>query len=142
LDPTKLLLVVQIVVQIVLLGFVVFFIVLERKRAVPTSVLDELKDVIKQTQELSDRFHEQVDKKIDIVTKIMDELDNRIQDAKSVMKVLEKTTEVTRQSRQYNQEDVLRLFRGGFTPVDIAQITGIPVGEVQLTIKLRDQNNS
>ncbi|HHO75903.1 MAG TPA: hypothetical protein ENN05_05690 [Deltaproteobacteria bacterium] len=141
-DPTKLLLVVQIVVQIVLLGFVVFFIVLERKRAVPTSVLDELKDVIKQTQELSDRFHEQVDKKIDIVTKIMDELDNRIQDAKSVMKVLEKTTEVTRQSRQYNQEDVLRLFRGGFTPVDIAQITGIPVGEVQLTIKLRDQNNS
>ncbi|MBN2297123.1 MAG: hypothetical protein JXM72_00935 [Deltaproteobacteria bacterium] len=141
-DPTKLLLFVQIIVQIVLLGLVVFFIVLEKRRAVPTAVLDELKDVIKQTQELSDGFHEQVNKKIDIVSKIMGELDNRIQDAESVMKGLEKTAEVTKQSRQYNQEDVLRLSKGGFTPVDIAQITGIPIGEIQLTIKVREQSNS
>lgn len=141
-DPTKILLFVQISVQIVLIGIVVFFIVLEKRRAVSTASLDELKEVIRQTQDLSDGFHEQVQKRIDIVSKIMGELDSRIQEAESVMKGLEKTAQCAKQSRQYTEEDVLRLFKGGFTPVDIAQITGIPVGEIQLTIKVREQNNS
>jgi len=142
LDPTKVLLFVQIAVQIVLIGIVVFFIMLEKRRAVSTSSLDELKEVIRQTQDLSDGFHEQVQKRIDIVSKIMDELDSRIQEAESVMKGLEKTAQCAKQSRQYTEEDVLRLFKGGFSPVDIASITGIPVGEIQLTIKVREQNNS
>ncbi|HOO47021.1 MAG TPA: hypothetical protein PLM29_12370 [Deltaproteobacteria bacterium] len=141
-DPTKVLLFVQIAVQIVLIGIVVFFIMLEKRRAVSTSSLDELKEVIRQTQDLSDGFHEQVQKRIDIVSKIMDELDSRIQEAESVMKGLEKTAQCAKQSRQYTEEDVLRLFKGGFSPVDIASITGIPVGEIQLTIKVREQNNS
>ena len=141
-DPTKILLFVQISVQIVLIGIVVFFIMLEKRRAVSTSSLDELKEVIRQTQDLSDGFHEQVQKRIDIVSKIMDELDSRIQEAESVMKGLEKTAQCAKQSRQYTEEDVLRLFKGGFSPVDIASITGIPVGEIQLTIKVREQNNS
>jgi len=142
LDPTKILLFVQISVQIVLIGIVVFFIVLEKRRAVSTASLDELKEVIRQTQDLSDGFHEQVQKRIDIVSKIMGELDSRIQEAESVMKGLEKTAQCAKQSRQYTEEDVLRLFKGGFSPVDIASITGIPVGEIQLTIKVREQNNS
>mgnify|MGYP001370379273 CR=1 FL=1 len=141
-DPTKVLLFVQIAVQIVLIGIVVFFIMLEKRRAVSTSSLDELKEVIRQTQDLSDGFHEQVQKRIDIVSKIMGELDSRIQEAESVMKGLEKTAQCAKQSRQYTEEDVLRLFKGGFSPVDIASITGIPVGEIQLTIKVREQNNS
>ena len=141
-DPTKILLFVQISVQIVLIGIVVFFIVLEKRRAVSTASLDELKEVIRQTQDLSDGFHEQVQKRIDIVSKIMGELDSRIQEAESVMKGLEKTAQCAKQSRQYTEEDVLRLFKGGFSPVDIASITGIPVGEIQLTIKVREQNNS
>ena len=141
-DPTKILLFVQISVQIVLIGIVVFFIVLEKRRAVSTASLDELKEVIRQTQDLSDGFHEQVQKRIDIVSKIMGELDSRIQEAESVMKGLEKTAQCAKQSRQYTEEDVLRLFKGGFSAVDIAQITRIPVGEIQLTIKVREQNNS
>ena len=141
-DPTKVLLFAQIIVQIILLGLVFFFIVLEKKRKLPTSVLEELKGVVQETQNLTNSFHEQMTKKIEIVTKVMSELDAKIRDAETVIKGLEKTTVNTKQARQYNSEDVIRLHKGGFALVDISQITGIPVGEVQLMIKVKDQNNS
>jgi hypothetical protein len=132
----------QIVVQIILLGLVVFFIVLEKKRKPPTNVLDELKSVVQDTQNLTNSFHEQVNKKIEIVTKVMSELDAKIRDAETVIKGLEKMSVNAKQVRQYNSEDVLKLHAGGFALVDISQITGIPVGEVQLMIKVKDQNNA
>ena len=141
-DPTKVLLFAQIIVQIILLGLVFFFIVLEKKRKLPTSVLEELKGVVQETQNLTNSFHEQMTKKIEIVTKVMSELDAKIRDAETVIKGLEKTAINTKQARQYNSEDVLRLHKGGFALIDISQITGIPVGEVQLMIKVKDQNNS
>lgn len=141
-DPTKTLLLVQIIVQIILLGIVFFFIVLEKKRRLSTSALDELRRVVQETQNLTDSFHEQMQKKIELVTKVMNELDVKIQDAEKVIKGIEKTSINTRQARQYNQEDVNMMYKGGFALVDISQITGIPVGEVQLMIKVKDQNNS
>ena len=141
-DPTKVLLFAQIVVQIILLGLVVFFIMLEKKRKPPTNVLDELKSVVKDTQNLTNSFHEQMQKKIEIVTKVMNELDAKTREAETIIKGLEKTALNAKQVRQYNQEDVLRLHKGGFALVDISQITGIPVGEVQLMIKVKDQNNT
>ena len=141
-DPTKVLLFAQIVVQIILLGLVVFFIMLEKKRKPPTNVLDELKGVVKDTQNLTNSFHEQMQKKIEIVTKVMNELDAKTREAETIIKGLEKTALNAKQVRQYNQEDVLRLHKGGFALVDISQITGIPVGEVQLMIKVKDQNNT
>jgi hypothetical protein len=142
LDPTKVLLFAQIVVQIILLGLVVFFIVLEKKRKPPTNVLDELKSVVQDTQNLTNSFHEQVNKKIEIVTKVMNELDAKTREAETIIKGLEKTALNAKQVRQYSSEDVLRLHNGGFALVDISQITGIPVGEVQLMIKVKDQNNT
>lgn len=141
-DPTKVLLFVQIIVQIILLGLVVFFIVLEKKRKLPTTVLDELKSVVSETQNLTNSFHEQIREKIEISSKVMNELDARIREAETIIKGLEQTSINSKQSRQYNSEDVLRLHKGGFALVDISQITGIPVGEVQLMIKVKDQNNS
>ena len=142
LDPTKVLLFAQIVVQIILLGLVFFFIVLEKKRKPPANVLDELKSVVQDTQNLTKSFHEQVNKKIEIVTKIMNELDTKTREAETIIKGLEKTALNAKQARLYSSEDVLRLHKGGFAPVDISQITGIPVGEVQLMIKVKDQNNT
>ena len=81
-------------------------------------------------------------KKIEIVTKVMNELDAKTREAETIIKGLEKTALNAKQVRQYNQEDVLRLHKGGFALVDISQITGIPVGEVQLMIKVKDQNNT
>ncbi len=139
-DPTKTLLIVQVAVQIILLGFVAFFIVLEKKRKLPTSVLDELKNVVRETQNLSESFHEQVEKKIEIVSKIMSELDAKIHDAERAISGIEKSFLKTSQSRAYTQEDVLKLDRGGFDPIDISRITGIPVGEIQLMIKVKDHD--
>lgn len=139
-DPTKTLLIVQVAVQIILLGFVAFFIVLEKKRKLPTSVLDELKNVVRETQNLSESFHEQVEKKIEIVSKIMSELDAKIHDAERAISGIEKSFLNTSQSRAYTQEDVLKLDRGGFDPIDISRITGIPVGEIQLMIKVKDHD--
>jgi len=142
LDPTKVLLFAQIIVQIILLGLVFFFIMLEKKRKPSTSVLDELKGVVQDTQNLTNSFHEQMQKKIEIVTKVMSELDAKIGDAETVIKGLEKMAVNTKQAKQYSSEDVLKLHKGGFALVDISQITGIPVGEVQLMIKVKDQNNA
>lgn len=139
-DPTKTLLIVQVAVQIILLGFVAFFIVLEKKRKLPTSVLDELKNVVRETQNLSESFHEQVEKKIEIVSKIMSELDAKMHDAERAISGIEKSFLNTSQSRAYTQEDVLKLDRGGFDPIDISRITGIPVGEIQLMIKVKDHD--
>ncbi len=141
-DPTKVLLFAQIIVQIILLGLVFFFIMLEKKRKPSTSVLDELKGVVQDTQNLTNSFHEQMQKKIEIVTKVMSELDAKIGDAETVIKGLEKMAVNTKQAKQYSSEDVLKLHKGGFALVDISQITGIPVGEVQLMIKVKDQNNA
>jgi uncharacterized protein YoxC len=142
LDPTKVLLLVQIVVQIILLGFVGFFIVLERKRKLPTSVLEELKSVVKETQNLSEGFHEQVQNKIEIVSQIMNDLDAKIHEAQKIMKSLEKVSVNTQQTGPYSQEDVARLHKRGFEPLDISQITGIPIGEIQLMIKVKNQDKS
>lgn len=141
-DPTKVLLFVQIVVQIILLGFVVFFIVLERKRKLPTSVLEELKGVVKETQILSEDFNKQIQNKIEIVSQTMNELDAKIHEAQRVMKAFKNVQASTRQSGQYSQEDVVRLHKRGFEPMDISQITGIPIGEIQLMIKVQNQDNS
>ncbi len=142
LDPTKVLLFAQIVVQIILLGLVVFFIVLEKKRKPPANLLDELKSVVQDTQNLTKSFHEQVHKKIEIVKVVMNELDAKTREAETIIKGLEKTALNAKQARQYSSEDILRLHKGGFAPVDISQITGIPVGEVQLMIKVKDQINT
>ena len=141
-DPTKVLLVAQIIVQIILLGLVFFFIMLEKKRKPSTTILDELKGVVQDTQNLTNSFHEQMQKKIEIVTKVMSELDAKIGDAETIIKGLEETAVNTKQAKQYSSEDVLKLHKGGFALVDISQITGIPVGEVQLMIKVKDQNNA
>lgn len=141
-DPTRFLLFVQIIVQAILLVLVIFFIFLEKKRKVPASVLDELRSVVSETQNLTQSFHEQIKEKIEISSKVMHELDVRIKEAESMIRGLERASINTKQSRQYSREDVFRLHEGGFAPVDIAQITGMPLGEIQLMIKVKDQKIS
>lgn len=141
LDPTKTLLLVQFLVQAVLLGIVVFFMLVDKKRNIPTSVFDELKSVIQQTQQLSDSFRDQIQAKVDLVNGVIAELDGKIREAELLMEGLEKTSIHTKQARSYTQSDVVRLYKGGFDPVDISQITGIPIGEIQLMVKINPQDN-
>jgi hypothetical protein len=136
LDPTKTLLLIQFVVQAILLGVVIFFVATDKKKSISPSVLDELKEVIQQTRQLSDNFNDQIKAEVDIVEGVMTELDDKIREAKLLMEGLEKASVSTKDTRKYTPSDVVRLYKGGFDPVDISQITGIPVGEIQLMVKM------
>jgi uncharacterized protein YoxC len=135
-DPTRLLLIAQVVIQVILIAFVVFLLVLEKKRKAKPGVLDELKEVVKQTQGLSNAFHGNVQQRIDLLAKVMSDLDSKIRNAEVLMKALEETSLKVKKARQFNSSDVLKLHRGGFDALEISQITGVPVGEIQLMIKV------
>jgi hypothetical protein len=135
-DPTRLLLIVQVVIQVILIAFVMFLLVLEKKRKFKPDALEELKAVVKQTQDLSNAFHENVQKRIDLVAKVMNDLDGKIRNAEVLMKALEETSMKVKKARQFNSSDVVKLHRGGFDDLEISQITGVPLGEIQLMIKV------
>ncbi len=135
-DVTYVLLAVQIVIQVVLIGFVVLLLVVERRRRIAPKALDELKAVVDKTMELSGTFQENIRQRVDMLTRVMAELEDKMRSAERLVAALEETSARARKSRQFGQEDVRKLHRGGFDPVEISQITGIPVGEIQLMIKV------
>jgi len=139
-DPTRLLLLAQLVIQVILVAFVVFLLVLEKRRKIRPDALEELRSVVEQTQNLSGTFHGQMQQKIDLVGKVLGDLDAKIRNAELLMKGLEETSLKVKQARQFSAGDVQKLHMGGFDAVEIAQITGIPVGEIQLMIKVASKN--
>jgi hypothetical protein len=141
-DPTRLLLYAQLCIQIILTAFVVFLLVLEKRRKMKPEVLDEFKSVVKQTKELSDTFHNQLQQKVNLVTKVLGDLDTKIHASELLMKALEETSIKVKKARQFNATDVQKLHKGGFDAVEISQITGIPVGEIQLMVKVANQNSA
>lgn len=141
-DPTRLLLFAQLGIQVILIVFVVFLLVLEKKRKFRPEALDELKSVVKQTQELSDTFHGQLQQKIDLISKVMGDLEAKVRTAELLMKGLEETSLKVKKTRQFTPGDVQKLHKVGFDEVEISQVTGIPVGEIQLMIKVASQNNA
>jgi vacuolar-type H+-ATPase subunit I/STV1 len=135
-DHIRLLLIAQLVIQVILIAFVVFLLVLEKRRRVRPEALDELKAVVKQTKDLSDTFHGNVQQRVDLLTKVMSDLDSKIKNAEVLIKALEETSVKVKKARQFNSSDVQKLHRGGFEALEISQITGVPVGEIQLMIKV------
>ena len=141
-EPTKILLFAQIIVQILLLGLVVFLLLQEKKRSMPSSALSELKSLVQQTQKLSEDFQQQIQKKVELVSQVTKQLDAKINDAEKAVEGLEKSSSHIKKLRNYTRDDVVKLSDGGFDPVDISQITGIPLGEIQLMIKVNDRDNT
>lgn len=141
-DPTRLLLYAQLGIQIALIGFVVFLLFLEKKRKMNPDVLDDLKRVVKETQDLSAAFHEQLQQKVNIIAKVSKDLDEKVRSAELLMKALEETSLKVKKTRQFTPADVQKLHKGGFDAVEISQITGIPVGEIQLMVKFANQNTA
>ncbi|HPC47326.1 MAG TPA: hypothetical protein PLW83_04720, partial [Deltaproteobacteria bacterium] len=123
-DVTYVLLAVQIVIQVVLIGFVVLLLVVERRRRIAPKALDELKAVVDKTMELSGTFQENIRQRVDMLTRVMAELEDKMRSAERLVAALEETSARARKSRQFGQEDVRKLHRGGFDPVEISQITG------------------
>ncbi|MCU0575642.1 MAG: hypothetical protein MUD15_02310 [Desulfobacterota bacterium] len=135
-DPTRILLLAQLVIQVILIAFVIFLLVLEKRRRLKPDFLEELKAVVNQTQDLSKSFQDHVQQRVDVLGRIMSDLDVKIRSAEVLMKALEETSVKVKKARQFSQTDVQKLHKGSFDPVEISQITGIPVGEIQLMIKV------
>ncbi len=135
-DPVRFLLIFQLVIQVILIAFVVFLLVLERRRKVKPQALEELKSVVRQTQDLTNTFDGNIQQNIELVTKVMSDLDGKIRNAEVLIKALEETSMKVKKARQFNASDVQKLHKGGFDVLDICQITGVPVGEIQLMIKV------
>jgi hypothetical protein len=70
---------------------------------------------------------------------VMSDLDAKIRNAELLMKGLEETSLKVKKARQFTPGDVQKLHKGGFDELEISQITGIPVGEIQLMIKVATQ---
>ncbi len=128
--------------MVVLLAVVIFFLILDKRKKPLPNAFDELKDVIQQTRDLSGSFQEQIQIKIDLVNRVMAELDDKIREARLTAEEIEKVNLFTRQSRDFTASDVLKLSKGGYEPGEISRLTGIPLGEVQLMIKMNNQDDA
>ena len=135
-DPTKVLLIAQLVIQVVLIAFVVFLLVQENRRKLKPQAIDELTAVVKQTQEITNTFHGKVQQNIELVKQVMNDLDGRIRTAEGLIKALEETSVKAKKARQFGSNDVQKLYKAGFDDLEISQITGVPLGEIQLMIKV------
>lgn len=140
-DPVYILLALQMVIQVILLVFVVLLLSVERRRRIAPQALEELRCVVNRTAELSKAFEENVRQRVDLVNKVMADLEDRMRSAERLVAALEETSSQAKKSRQFGQDDVRKLHKGGFDPIEISQITGIPVGEIQLMIKVGDARN-
>jgi len=138
LDITRILLVTQIAIQIIFIVLVLILIIKDRRKGISVDALDALKDTIVESGKLSDEFSKQIHEKAKILSELMQSLDERIKHAESVRTGLENLTQRTSGQRTYRKEDVLKLKKGGFEPVDISRMTGIPVGEIQLMLKVAE----
>ncbi len=135
-DATRTLLIAQIVVQLAFLVLVVILVLRERRVKVPLDTLDALKQVISESRTLSEEFSTQVTEKVKILSSLMEEVEARIKQAGDVKARMEELIDRVSSTRTYTKDDVLKLHKGGFEIEDISSITGIPVGEIQLMLKV------
>ncbi|RLB00073.1 MAG: hypothetical protein DRG37_03375 [Deltaproteobacteria bacterium] len=135
-DVTKTLLIAQIAIQIVFLVIVLILILRERHIKIPLDTIDALKQSIAESRALSEEFSTQVTEKVKVLSSLMEDVETRIKQASDVKARMEDLIDKLSNVRTYTKDDVLKLHKGGFAPEDISSITGIPVGEIQLMLKV------
>jgi len=141
LSPDKLLLYAQILIQIFLVFLVIVLIMRDRKRSVSAQALDNLKKLLDETQKINEEFAAVIQQKTGMVQRLMDELEDRMQAAQNLKTVLGPGGSSIPAAKSHSTADVLRLSKEGHDALEISQITGIPVGEVHLMIKLAGQSD-
>jgi hypothetical protein len=131
-----LLLISQIFVQLALLGLILRLMWRERRRTLSGEPLDRLKSLLDESSRLSAEFAEQITRNVGLMQQTAAELDERIKRADELKAALEAGLVEKRQERSYGREDVVRLARAGYAAREIAGLTAIPLGEVELMINL------
>ena len=138
-SPDKILLYTQLLIQIFLVFLVIILILRDRKRSVSAQALDNLKKLLDETQKINEEFAAAIQQKTGMVQRLMDELEDRMQAAQNLKTVLGSGGSKIPGAKSHSTAYVLRLSKEGHDALEISQITGIPVGEVHLMIKLAGQ---
>ena len=141
-SPDKILIYAQIVIQIFLVLLVILLILRDRQRSVSSQALDNLKKLLGETQKINEEFADAIQQKTSMVQQLMDELENRMQAAQNLKTVLGSGGSNKPPEKSHSTADVLRLSKDGHDALEISRITGIPVGEVHLMIKLAGQSET
>lgn len=140
-DPTKVLIVIQFVFQLVLMVLVVVLLLRDKKKVDPDPATLELKKLLDKIQNYHEELTHVFQNKSEVISTIMDDLDDKIREAKKVKEKMDAfIVQEHNNSKTYTRQDVLKLSQNGLSPVDIAQATGIPIGEIQLILKVVAQD--
>ena len=133
----------QMLVQLLLLLLIFRLIWRDRKRsAVGGEALDQLKALLEHSSKLSAEFNAQVENGVKLVRQAGSELDAKIGEALEIRRSLEASLQKSSMARRYSRDDVIKLARGGYDVREIAGITELPVGEIELMISLDRQQAS
>ncbi|HDP26242.1 MAG TPA: hypothetical protein ENN34_12480 [Deltaproteobacteria bacterium] len=137
-EPSQVFLLTQIVIQLVLIGIVAFLVITEKRHRFDPGVVDEIRGLVKEAQDAVETVHEKVQSEIKGAELLMKDLEQAINVAESLIKVMEEVTVKMRRAYQFSRDDIEKLHGAGYDALSIAQITGIPLGEVQLMIKIKN----
>lgn len=133
----------QMLVQLLLLVLIFRLIWRDRQRsALGGEALEQLKDLLERSSKLSADFNAQVDKGVKLMRQAGGELDAKIGEAAEIRRSLEAALLKSGQTKRYSRDDVIKLARGGYEVREIAGITDLPVGEIELMISLDRQQAS
>jgi len=133
----------QMLVQLLLLLLIFRLIWRDRKRStVGGEALDQLKELLERSSKLSAEFNAQLESGVKLVRQAGSELDAKIGEAVEIRRSLEASLQKNSMARRYSREDVIKLARGGYDVREIAGITELPVGEIELMISLDRQQAS
>lgn len=141
-SPDKLLIYAQIVIQVILVFLVIVLIIRDRKRSVSSQALENLKQLLEDTKKINEDFAASIQQKTSMVQRLMDELEHKMQTAQNLKSLLGSGGANPPAAKSHSTADVLRLSKEGHDALEISRITGIPVGEVHLMIKLAGQGES
>jgi uncharacterized membrane-anchored protein YhcB (DUF1043 family) len=137
----------ELVIEILILGLILSFMILNRKgrwRKDAESLKSRISEAdtlfIKADQELNERFSEMKDllvrlkKKEEALIKWMEMTDRAMQEVRESTKAF---TKERLNQRGLNYEDVIKLMEKGVSQRDISRITGIGEAEIDLILKLK-----
>ncbi len=140
-------------------GIVIVVFVLRRRAAMQKRAADSpvekaaareelrkgMDELLVELQETSRDINAMIDTKTAVLNKLIEDADRRIEALKALenkppsgqagMPVLQNTEEAARRVAQ--EREILRLADSGKTDLEIARLTGVPRGEVELVLSLR-----
>ncbi|MCK8602419.1 DUF6115 domain-containing protein [Desulfoferrobacter suflitae] len=138
----------QIVLDLLLVLFVAVLFLRRSKenRTAGRELSRALEEVLQQTETIAREFDENLRERRELMGQVMAALDDKINQAKTICKNLEKVEEIGRQgglgrrhgsSRDQENQAIVHLAQKGLSAVAIAEHLKKPLGEIELVLSLK-----